>query len=63
LLTYFLDNPIVLDDNEIVDTYEVVATNARKFSFEIANLVDLYNSFSISLDVLTKLDIDDRKNV
>jgi hypothetical protein len=63
LLTYFLDNLIVLDDNKVVDTYEVAASNAEKPTFEVADLVDLCDPFSTSLGASIELGTDGEKNV
>ena len=62
LLTYFLDNLIMLDDDEAVDTHEVAAPNARKPSFEVADLMDPCDPSPTLLGVLTELGTNDRTN-
>jgi hypothetical protein len=53
----------VLDDNKVVDTYEVAASNAEKPTFEVADLVDLCDPFSTSLGASIELGTDGEKNV
>src|SRR5258708_6073924 len=62
LLTYFLDNPIVLDDDEAVDTHEVAAPDAGKPAFEVADLVERCDPSPTLSGVLTEPGTDDGTN-
>jgi hypothetical protein len=52
----------MLEDDEAVDTHEVAAPDARKPSFEVADLVDPCDPSPTLLGVLAEPDTNDGTN-
>ena len=62
LLTSFLDNQIVLDNDQAVDKPDAAAPDVEKHTFEVADPVDYCGPSPTLSSVLTKPGTDDGKN-